>query len=200
MNQDHKDKKTVMEQQESMVVESFEGIIPQYEILYFHALLYPAERCLDAFSRYNENKHCESATFLIQTIQEAIGHAGVLSKFFWPPNRKGAMCRLHKKRGEKLRRSLEVKVDSPLSDRKIRNVWEHFDERLDEFLLDSDSGFFLPDCHKGSHTAADGPIAKIFKLIDTETDCLVLLNEKYFFLPIIDEVQAIYERIREKIE
>lgn len=199
MNQDHKDKETTTEQV-SIVIESFDGIMPQYEIFYFHTLVYPAERCLDAFRRYNENKQSESATILIQTIQEAIGHAGALSKFFWPPNRKGDMGRLHKKRGEKLRRILEVKEDSPLSDRKIRNVWEHFDERLDEFVLKFDSGFFLPDCHKGSHTAADGPIAKIFKLIDTETDCLVLLNEKYFFLPIIDEVQAIYERIREKIE
>jgi hypothetical protein len=45
-----------------------------------------------------------------------------LSKLFWPGE-----SRL---RGEELRKLLEIKEDSPIKDRTLRHIYEHFDERI----------------------------------------------------------------------
>lgn len=46
----------------------------------------------------------------------------------------------------------------------------------------------------GEHTLADDPVGKIFKLIDPENECLVLLGRKFFFSPIREEVKRIFNR------
>ena len=45
----------------------------------------------------------------------------------------------HKERGKLLRKSLFVKDDSPLKARKFRDHFTHFDERLDDWALSSES-------------------------------------------------------------
>jgi hypothetical protein len=101
---------------------------------------------------------------------------------------------MRKKRGEYLRQQHSVTDDSPLHNRALRNAWEHFDEKLDTYLISNVAGYFFPNPIAGSHTLADDPIGRIFKLIDTENECLVLLGEKYFFAPIRVEVQRIFHK------
>ena len=75
--------------------------------------------------------------------------------------------------------------------RDLRNAWEHFDERLDEYFLENDSGYFFPTCLIGTHTLADEPTGHIFKLLDVKEKCLVLMGEKFFYAPIRTEVLRI---------
>jgi hypothetical protein len=180
-----------------LIVEDFSGIYPCFEAFYIHSLLYSSNRCLDAFERY---RHFESKNakpeYLISLTQEAVGHAAALSRFFWPspqgkkdqPNVK----KLKEARGKKLRSSFKLNETSVLYNRELRNAWEHFDERLDLYLLENDSGIFCPSCIVDSHKLADVPRGNIFKLLDPDTECLVLMGEKYFFAPIRDEVERIH--------
>src|SRR5258705_13763149 len=57
------------------------------------------------------------------SIQSILVAAGNVSKILWP-NQK------HKVRGERLRQILKVQKSNLLSDRRFRNHFEHYDERI----------------------------------------------------------------------
>ena len=181
----------------SIVNESFEGIISYHEVFYIHSILYSAERSLAAFNRYEDllTKN-EDATILISTIQEAIGHAGALSRYFWISGlgykSPKELITLRQNRAKKLRDKFSLTDDSPLKERSLRDAWEHYDERLDTFLITNDIGYFFPTPIVDEHTLADEPEGRIFKLLDIKAHCLVLLGRKYFFKPIKEEVLKVY--------
>lgn len=178
-----------------IVIEQYGGIVSYCEAFYIQSLMYSAAQCVEAFQRYDYAKNERyPAPYLVGKIQEAIGHAAALSRYFWPsPQGKGAMRQLKDSRGQKLRSAFKVDENSPIYDRELRNAWEHFDERLDNYLLHGQAGMFFPGCIVGSHQDTDEPISHVFKLLDTESECLVLLGEKYFFSPIRSEVERILQ-------
>lgn len=181
-----------------IVNNSFEGIIPYHEVFYLESILYSAERSLAAFERYEKllNKK-ENPSLLISTLQEAIGHAGALSRYFWISGlgyrTTKELKKLKSNRAKKLREKFNLTEDSPLKERSLRDAWEHFDERLDIFLITNDTGYFFPAPILDSHTLADEPEGRIFKLLDTKSHCLILLNKKYFFKKIKEEVKKVYD-------
>lgn len=190
------------ERRAKVVVENYEGIVPYCEAFYIHSILYSAGRCLESFARYQELRSEEvNPEYLICIVQEAVGHAAALSRYFWPspggkknePNQ----AILKESRGEKLRKGFGLDEASALYNRDLRNAWEHFDERLDQYLLENDAGVFFPSCIVNSHTLADDPVSHIFKLLDPEAECLVLMGKRYFFAPIYEEVLRIFKKARE---
>jgi hypothetical protein len=115
------------------------GILPYCEAFYLLSIHYSAGRCLESFEKYEKFKNQEvEPDYLVSIIQEAVGHAAALSRYFWPSpqGRKNQpnLTRLKKERGKKLRHSFGLTEDSPLYNRDLRNAWEHFDERLDVYL------------------------------------------------------------------
>jgi|SRR5690606_2513826 len=62
---------------------------------------------------------------------------GNVSKILWPPN-KG-----YKHSGKRLRQMLRIKDDNPISDRKFRNHFEHFDERIEDWFKHSPNGLYI---------------------------------------------------------
>ena len=184
------------ERRATIVVDDHNGILPYTEAFYIYSIIYSASICLDAFGRYDAlPKTQDNTDELICVVQEAVGHSAALSRYFWPSpqgNKKQPLLRhLKEKRGEKLRKAFEIDEGSPLNNRDLRNAWEHFDERLDEHLLETDSGVFFPLCILDSHDLADDPLGHIFKLLDVQEECIVLMGEKYYFEPIRSEVYRI---------
>jgi hypothetical protein len=90
-----------------------------------------------------------------------------------------------------LRAAFKVGEESPLKDESLRNALEHFDERLDKFLLENDTGYFFPTPLVDDHRLADDPTGTIFKLVDPAAGFFVILSEKYCFTPIIAEVERV---------
>lgn len=170
-------------------------------VFYHHSIYYCAERCLSAFDAYEQllEQQDIEPIHLISAVQEAIGHAAALSRYFWPTSMGGKrkqpkQLEMRKKRGETLRIFFAVMDDSPLHNRDLRNAWEHFDEKLDTYLISNLAGHFFPDPLIADHSLSDEPIGKIFKLIDPKNQCLVLLGEKFFFGPIRAEVERIFQQ------
>jgi hypothetical protein len=178
-------------------VNTCDGIQPMHTPFYTLSIGYSAERCLSAFDLYEHllESNAEPAA-LISAVQEAIGHAGALSRYFWPSpsGKRNNQYELKLARVKKLRDIYKVNEDSPLANRELRNAWEHFDEKLDSYVLSNDAGYFFPTPVMGSHTLADDPTGKIFKLIDPHNHCLVLLGKKFFFEAIRCEVENIFAR------
>jgi hypothetical protein len=66
---------------------------------------------------------------------------GNISKVFWPPpplSRNKDLSDITKKRGEHLQRIYQMSDNSPLKNRTLRDLFEHFDERLDEWFYSSE--------------------------------------------------------------
>lgn len=182
----------------AIINESSEGILPYHEVFYIHSILYSAERSLAAFNTYEKllTKNGKAAT-LISIIQEAIGHAAALSRYFWISGLgykyPKELIKLRKKRAKKLREKFGLKDDSPLKDRTLRDAWEHYDEKLDIFLIVNDIGFFFPDPLLNDYKIGDESVGRIFKLLNIDAQCLILLGKKYYFNKIKDEVLKIYK-------
>lgn len=69
------------------------------------------------------------------SIQSILVAAGNVSKILWP-NQK------YKSRGERLRQMLNVSEDNLLSNRKFRNHFEHYDERIEEWFNTQSSAVY----------------------------------------------------------
>lgn len=66
------------------------------------------------------------------TIQSILVAAGNVSKILWPQKK-------FTKRGERLRRILNIAENNLLSDRKFRNHFEHYDERIEAWFEENRS-------------------------------------------------------------
>lgn len=71
------------------------------------------------------------------SIQSILVAAGNVSKILWPPRNK------NKARGVHLRGLLGVANDSILSDRTVRNHFEHYDERIENWFENSISVVYM---------------------------------------------------------
>lgn len=70
------------------------------------------------------------------SIQSILVAAGNVSKLLWP-------SRTHAARGEMLRKLLNVDDRNLLSDRKFRNHFEHYDERIEDWFEKNSSGVYM---------------------------------------------------------
>jgi hypothetical protein len=150
------------------------------------------------------NKSIDRMWFSVQNLLTA---AGNISKVFWPAQRgakNGSKRARYVERGRKLRERLGVKDNSPLQSRRLRDTFEHYDERMQDWLGDnpnkgfSESGVFsgckvpeFPDWHLRS------------LVLDTKT--VIYLEESVSLRQIVDEagqllkmVQADVTKLRSK--
>lgn len=188
-----------LERRAEMTV-GYGGVQPMHNPFYTYSIRYSAERAIAAFKQYDYLlTRTNNASVLISEVQEAIVHIGGLSRYFWPSptgsNKNKQLRALRVKRGEHLKKLYKVSDDSPLANRELRNAWEHFDEKLDIYLLTHMAGQFRPTPIIGSHELADNPVGKIFKLLDPESECLVLLGKKFFFASLRQEVERIFPNL-----
>lgn len=181
------------------------AIEPAHEIFYYYSVLYTAECSVRAFGLYESLLKSKNTNpiQLVGAVQEAIGHAGALAFYFWNKGSSKQPKEIKeyiKQRSEHLKKEFNLDDSSPIKNRAIRNTFEHFDEKIDIFLLNTMSGFFYPMPVIQSHlTIEKEQIGKYFKLLDVEEKCLVLLNQKFFFEDIQKEVNKIYEIAKTKV-
>ena len=69
------------------------------------------------------------------SIQSILVSAGNVSKILWPNK--------NRLRGKRLREMLKVEADNILSNRKFRNHFEHYDERIEEWFDNRPNGVYI---------------------------------------------------------
>lgn len=185
-----------LEQRAALIVRESEGIWPLYEAFYIHSIMYTADRAIEAFERYDAALAAgRSAPDQVSPVHEAMGYAGSLSRFFWSsgagPARKRAIRALSEARAKKLRAAFQLTDASPLKARSLRDALEHFDERLDEYLLTSDAGKYAPIPQVGDSSDLPNGHDHIFKLVDPARSAFVILDQKFEFAEIRGEVARI---------
>lgn len=168
------------------------GIQPQFQEFYLVSIMGVCSSALNAFAKYDSLIEQNNPPLLTTALQEALVHTSALSRFFWPSRSKEG---LSEKRGENLRKLFELDSNSPLADRSLRNALEHFDERLDEYLLWLEAGYIFPTSHIGDATLADEEIGHFFRLVDPVSSCFVLFGQKYWFLELRKEVEFVFNKL-----
>lgn len=187
--------RTELKKRESAVIETCQGIQPMFEAFYLEALTYAAGRANAAFDRFSEVLETDRAgAEIVASVHEALTHAAALSRFFWPAANAGLLAAA---RGAKLRTAFGLSESSALYGRDLRNALEHFDERLDQYLLDDHVGYFFPSPIVGDSRMADDQLGHIFRLVDPKTEVFVLLGQAYEFGPVRLEIREVLESARE---
>lgn len=103
-------------------------------------------------------------------------------------------------RGKKLRERFGIQEGSPLQSRELRNALEHFDERLDDFLVDDHFGYFFPGPMVDDASLSEETIGHIFRLVDPKTSNFVLLGTAYSFKELREMAETIEIKASEKSE
>jgi hypothetical protein len=173
---------------EKIVIDDCQGILPYTEAFYLESIAYTAGRAVSAFIRFDEAVSTkDSNDDIVAAVQEALTHVAALSRFFWPA-RKTALSNA---RGKRLREAFQVPEGSPLQSRELRNALEHFDERLDEFLLEDHAGSFFPSAMVDDASLSEEQTGHIFRLVDPKTSKFVLLGTAYSFGELHREAERI---------
>lgn len=113
------------------------------------------------------------------SIQSVLVAAGNVSKILWPARKP------FKQRGEQLRDLIGLDDHNLLSDRTIRNHFEHYDERVDEWFDGNDSAVYMDsgieprEQHPWSlqrpfHRSYD-PVSQILRFRDESIDLAAIL-------------------------
>jgi hypothetical protein len=134
------------------------------------------------------NNNLDRVWYAIQNFLVAVGN---ISKIFWPsstnPN--------YQKRGEELRKSLDIEDNSPLQPRKFRNHFEHFDERLESWAKSSKRHNFADSNIGPSNMMVGIDTEDFLRNFDNTTWTLTFRGDKYELKPITDAIYDLYQRV-----
>lgn len=175
------------------------GIWPPYVAFYVEAMLFNTTAAmasvedilmvLDAIENHNIDLKDLDHHSILDSLQNIVSHAAMISKFFWPSREKP----MHLARAEYLRGKFEVKEENPLRSRNLRDYLEHFDERLDGHLSNGIAGDIIPS-YVGYAPQGELEVpTHIFRAFYVNTGVFKTLNESYEMQPIIDEIGRIHQ-------
>jgi hypothetical protein len=142
------------------------------------------------------------------SIQGLLASAANVSKMLWPAERVCPPdCPLPKSelipfRGEVLRQILGI-TDSPLKSRALRNHFEHFDVRLEEWTLTSKEHNFIDGNVGAIDKLGVGAITDILRHYDPMTETAYFRGKPFPLRPVIEALRelrgragAVWEHLR----
>lgn len=98
-------------------------------------------------------------------------------------------------RGEKLRKLYGVEESSPLKGKRFRNHFEHFDERIDDWVASSKRMCFV-DSNIGPKGSIVGPDkTDYFRNFDPAKCTLSYAGEDYELTPVHEAIKSLYEKV-----
>lgn len=171
-------------------------IWPQHEAFYIQSMLFHTRQaCISIdflgglVSRLSSNRKAGSTSDFdcsaaLDSVQNLVFRAAAISRYFWPTGKQ------FESRGDRLRAAFEVKEDSPLRNRDLRNAAEHFDERLDTYLKTGIAGYVIPEWF-GPLQEREEP-THYFRAYFINTGCLRILDQEFFVPPIANEVVRVH--------
>jgi len=181
-----------------IIANDYAGIFPMHLAFYARSILFAASRAIQAFGRFEESVAAADDSEAVSSLHEALTHSAALSRFFWPSGLGGKSRPVLKKladaRASRLRMLYALDEQSALRDRNLRDALEHFDERLDRYLLGLEAGYIFPDPMLGTIHLAQDPVGHIFKLVDPSERVFVLLGQSYSYGHLVPELRRIAQR------
>ena len=144
---------------------------------------------IDFFAALN-NLQTDQVWYSLQSFLTA---AANISKIFWPIKRAP-----YKERGEFLRNLLNVDQSAPFRIRDPRNHFEHFDERLDDWFLQSTHHNII-DTSIGGDNIINGPI-DFMRFFNNERFVFRFRGDEYPINPIRDALEALVAKVEVELD
>jgi hypothetical protein len=129
---------------------------------------------------------------LLYDLQNIVLQGAALSRYFWPIRSKD---QVHATRGQALQNAFAIDGSSPLNSRDLRNALEHFDERLDQYLLGDLVGYVIPE-YVGFMPEDSGLPNHFFRAYFIDCGIFHLLGVNYLIDPIINAIEDIHQKLR----
>ena len=129
-----------------------------------------------------------NATRIWFSVQSLLVAAGNVSKLLWPPRKQSAG------RGKQLRDSIGVTETSSLKARTFRNVFEHYDEKLEDWMTSSkrhnivDSNVIGPGAIQGVDPG------DFLRNIDPTSWTLTFRGSRLQILPLIEALREVRDK------
>ncbi len=132
--------------------------------LFIHEL---RNQCLyteTALKLFNQALQQNAPTAVFFSAQATLTSASHIANLLWPPRARS------KSRGEQLRKVLQLPEKHPLNDRRITALWDHADEKTEEWVMRTKGvGIAMDYVGPKRNLAQEGiPDANIYRLFDTD--------------------------------
>lgn len=160
------------------------------------------ERAFSAISALNEEVSSNGHRDPFGPAQSLVHHAAAVSRIFWPPGGRDKHARQRaQRRGELLRKAIDIKEGHPVQARNLRDHFEHFDERLDDWAERSKNRNIVhtllgPRSSITGNAVSDEDIIHHY---DPQTKIYAFRGEKFDIQQLADGLSDIYGRVGEKL-
>ncbi len=124
------------------------------------------------------------------SIQSILVAAANVSKILWPPKK-------YDERGEKLRKQLNVGDSNPLSDRSIRNHFEHYDERIEDWFENNSSAVYMDSSIDPFESIRDRSFANYHREYNPVTQILTFRDESVDLAAVLNALKEIRHKCRD---
>jgi len=173
------------------------GIWPPYQVFYIESMLSitssavaSAERLATIFDPNADLSDLQQEEIL-DWIQNIFTQAAALSRYFWTVKKKE---KLHKVRSQYLRKVFNLSENSPIKNRNLRNMIEHFDENLDIFVSKPAVGTIVPN-HVGLEPENNGVPYHVFRAFYNRIGVFEVLGQRFELQPVVDEIYEIHRKL-----
>ena len=145
-----------------------------------------------SFRVFNQSIQQNNMAGAFFAAQSTLLCATQIASLLWP-SRAAA-----EKRGEALREVLELPEEHPLNDKRLTALWEHGDERLEDWIGATKGEKVIFD-HIGSLEELNKQVpvveGNIFRLYDPTTMVFYLRGDGFKMQAIADSISAIYTKV-----
>ncbi len=124
------------------------------------------------------------------SIQSILVAAGNVSKILWPQEKKYAV------RGKRLRELLKVDEGNLLSDRKFRNHFEHYDDRIEKWFKGKSSAVYSDLAIDPLKSMRRSFPANYHRAYDPLTQTLTFRGESFGLAAVLKELKEIRIKCR----
>jgi hypothetical protein len=172
------------------------------EQIYLEQAKQECEACFVAVKAFNTALERERSEDPFAHASAFVHHAAAVSRIFWPPGSrdKHARQRAHR-RGETLRKALLIPTNHPVQERTLRDHFEHFDERLDDWAERSKNRNIVGKL-LGPRSAIGGDAIQDEDIIhhyDPATKIYVFRGEKFDVQALAAGLDDLYAKIAERL-
>lgn len=171
--------------------------------IYLEQAKQECERCFRSLNLMNSIIRKEIEDDFFQHALDLVHHAAAVSRIFWPPGGKNKKStkRAHR-RGQHLRQVLELQSGHAIQNRALRDHFEHFDERLDDWAENSKNRnivqrLFGPRSAIGGDAIQNSDIIHHF---DPATNVFGFRGEHYDIQALASGLEDIYNKIIAQLE
>lgn len=119
------------------------------------------------------------------SIQSILVAAGNVSKILWPQKKE------YNSRGERLRKLLKVDNCNILADRKFRNHFEHYDERIEIWFKNQSSSVYTDLAMNPSLSSFGSMTFKYHRGYNSFNNTIVFRNETLDLNAVLNELEKI---------